>query len=147
MVTKVLMRWERPLWLNSKSMNKSLKKLYHTAKSFNADITLIDLDGELRGLGYDSNFNIVESLDEVLKEDELYILLEPLTAMPEVDVENLNTFKHPEEAVYVIWSDYGTIPFDMFKNKKFVSIKTEENTTPLWSEMALCILLYDRWNK
>lgn len=144
-MAKALVYWEKHFFMSDDEVLKNLKKYHHTCLSFDVDFEIVNADGSFPE-SFKSSFKIYNELESALKDDELYILLEPENKQLEVP-NLLPTYEHPQECTYVIWSEFGTIPFDKFKNKQYLAIPTKENTCPLWSHTALSIVLYDRWNK
>lgn len=154
-MNKIIMCWEKPHWMNYASMAKELKKYLNTAMSFGIleeNIFIIDLDNSIKEsqmvLDIAYSFTYYSSLEEIINENDLYILLEPESIIPQNDsFSYLKDYTHKDDSTYIIWSEYGNIPFDNFSNKENVAISIVDGSSSLWSHVALGIVLYDRWIK
>ena len=140
-MAKVIFAYERPNGITDLQAAKMLKVAYHTCLSFGiTDFTVLTKE----------KFNLLFPFpvnDNFKFDDDNYVILEPERALEGRNGSTLQVYDHPEECTYVIWADYGTSPFDKFKNCDIVSIPTIENTCPLWAQVALGITLYDRFIK
>jgi hypothetical protein len=140
----VLLHWQKAHWMSNPELAKELKRFYSTCLSYDSELVVIDGDGSIAESKLIFGFKVVNSLAEGLPEDKFPIVLEPKTTLNEG--KDLLEFEHPINAVYIIWSEYGTVPVEELSNYLCVSIESLD-ARPLWGVIALGILLYDRMIK
>lgn len=56
----------------------------------------------------------------------------------------LHSYTHPEEAVYIVGDDYGTMDPTAFPDADLVTIENPGAVSQLWSHNCIAIALYDR---
>jgi hypothetical protein len=147
-MSRVLVYWQRAHWMNGAEVGKSIKKYLQTAQSYGVDLEVVDGDGSIDGSGLQVSALVSKCC--TLDKQRLHVILEPLSSFPadkQSLVTDLRDFVHPADCTYVIWSEHGTTPFEDFGDYQAVCIPSVPNTSPLWSHVALGILLYDRWVK
>ena len=134
-MARVLVGWEKADWQSQDEVNKDIKKYISTAHSFGIkEVVLFDMDNSTDDeTGYSAK--IIKSIDEI-DQAHNYVLLEPSDKIPPNELHN---FKN-KDVTFVVWSEYGTIPFEKFNNKKYLSVNADN---VLWSHVALGIVLHE----
>lgn len=134
----LMIHWELPfsVAVNNRALSKYLKIWTHTAKAFScSDLIIIDLDGSCPIIN-DSEINIsyYNNNDDALKDfksiKHIYV---------DIEGESINDFIHPEEAVYIIGSDYT-----MFTKPPKSSIIGFNSKIPTHAFIAAGIILSSR---
>jgi len=136
---KVIILWNKGLWMSNMEIMKNLKVLYHTCLSFDAELTVVDLDQSIGATKIGFSFPILSEMPDLAN----IVLLEPENAVGEQKSCDLRDFVHENDATYVIGANYGQMARKCGKNVKLVHIKYSD-VHPLWQDVALGILLYDR---
>lgn len=121
----LMIHWELPfdVAVNNGAARKYLKVWTHTAKAFGVtDLFVVDLDGSCPKL-QDGEINITyHQTDEEV--------LENYTDIQHIYVDrggkNIYSFEHPEEAIYVIGSDYKK--FNKPADATIIGFKSERVT-------------------
>lgn len=140
----VIVHWENADWVYRQkgASGKVLKYYTHTLKAFGCNkLLLVDID-RMEPLVADAeiDFTAFPTLGKAKASLEgfTFVLVESLPA-----AQSLKKFKHPKgDTCYIIGSDYGELA--PAKEDLVVSISTE---IPLWSHVALAIVLNDRRQK
>lgn len=121
----LLLHWELPFAVatNNRAKSKYLKIWTHTAKAFGVtDLFIVDLDGTSPQIS-DSEINISYYSND---EDALKDYKDIQHIYVDIGGEDVNTFDHPDEAIYIIGSDYAT--FKKPQNSKIIGFHSKNPT-------------------
>jgi hypothetical protein len=140
----VIVHWENADWVykHKDATRKILKYYTHTLKSFGYNkLLLVDVD-KTNPIISDAeiDFSVFPTLKKAMVslKNFTFVFVENLP-----DAVNLKEFKHPKgDTCYIIGSDYG----ELIPGKKDLAVKISTEI-PLWSHVAMAIILNDRRQK
>ena len=134
--------WNTHAWITSHpgGPKRWLSFYIFAMQAFGAD-TLILIGGPKIEHGYDVIYKQYSTVKEALKDYPDFKVVS-LSAKAK---KTLQEYKHPKNKVlYLVGYDYGDIP-DVPGDK--LKIENYTNSTVLWSQNCVAILLYDRYIK
>lgn len=138
----VIFHWDHKQGLEAAGQRVLFQTIDYTWRAYQPDkVVMVDEDHSFT-LGVPQNMTCVHALAEALALFDGYT---PVYLSSDADSFNLETYTHPENPVYIVGRDYGSLTVP--DGAESVKIVYPNPVMVLWASVALGIALYDRSTK